>query len=81
VQAVIEPEPVETVQIKSEPELVVMAAPDFRQHAKSLFGKKLPKDKVASAARMIETYYEVNKGLPETAEVLNTFAEQALTAA
>jgi len=80
-QIVIEPKPVETVQIKSEPVLVEMAAPDFAKHAKSLFGKKLPEDKVAAAARMIETYHEVNKGLPETAEELNAFAEQALTAA
>jgi len=81
IQIVSKPESAETVQIKSEPEVVEMPALDFAKHARSLFGKRLPKDKEPAAARMIETYYEVNKGLPETAEVLNAFAEQALTAA
>ena len=63
------------------PEPVETPAPDFEEHARTLYGKKLPKTKVAAAARMISSYHEVNHSLPETAEALNAFAEQAVTAA
>ena len=74
-------EQAETVQPVSEPEPVETAAPDFAKHAKKLYGKLLPKTKVAQAAEMVAGYYEVNKSLPETAEALNAFAQEAVAAA
>jgi hypothetical protein len=69
------------IQIVAKPEPIETVMPNFAKHAITLFGKKLPEDKVAAAGQMVGNYYEVNKNLPETTEVLNAFAEQAVTAA